>query len=164
MNSNLLSWLLNVVKINVMIWRGGRLLLYGNPKGYEAAEHIYTKFEVHTQMISTFKNKESIWSMNPGENYKTSIVGPMGILVALVKRKIGQGYSKSWRFSGRPYIITFIFICISLAIETWTNHRRINWERFYFDRTQTVGKIIVLFLWGLTSTISIWRQSKLFWV
>ena len=38
--------------------------------------------------------------MNPGRDFETSMVGPIGILVALVKRKIGQGYSKLGKFLG----------------------------------------------------------------
>ena len=39
---NLLSWLLNSGKSNLSISRGGRFLLYGNPKGYEVSEQIDT--------------------------------------------------------------------------------------------------------------------------
>ena len=38
--------------------------------------------------------------MNPGGDFETSIVGPLGILVALVSRKIGQGCSDSGNFLG----------------------------------------------------------------
>ena len=40
--------------------RGGRLLLDGNPNGYEVAEHIFTKVEVNPRMISTLKNEKFI--------------------------------------------------------------------------------------------------------
>ena len=40
--------------------RGGGLLLDGNPKGYEVAEHIATKVEVNPRMLSTLKNEKSI--------------------------------------------------------------------------------------------------------
>ena len=40
--------------------RGGHFLQDGNPKGYEVAEHIYTKVEVNPRMISTLKNEKSI--------------------------------------------------------------------------------------------------------
>ena len=40
-----------------MVSRVGRLLLDGNPKGYDVAEHIATKVEVNPQIISTLKNK-----------------------------------------------------------------------------------------------------------
>ena len=93
MNATFLSWFLNVVTINFRISRGGRLLLDGNPKGYEVAEHIATKVEVNPRMLSTLKNAKSIWSMNPGGKFETSVVGPLEILVALVKRQIGQGFS-----------------------------------------------------------------------
>ena len=98
---------------------GGRLLLYGNPNGYEVAEHIDTKVQVYPQMLSTLKNDKSIWSMNPGEDFETSVVGPLGILVALVKRYIGQGSSNSGRFFGRPSMSRFLAIRLSLVIETW---------------------------------------------
>ena len=38
----------------------GRLLLDGNPKAYEVAEHIYTKVKVNTRIISTLKKEKSI--------------------------------------------------------------------------------------------------------
>ena len=56
--------------------------------------------------------------MKPGANFETSVVGPMGILVALVKRKIGQVYSRSGRFSGRPSVSTFLATSFSLGIDT----------------------------------------------
>ena len=40
--------------------RGGRLLMYGNPKGYEVSENIATKVEVNTHMLSTLKNANYI--------------------------------------------------------------------------------------------------------
>ena len=61
MNAVFLSWFLNVVTRNLRMSRCGRLLLDGNPKGYEVAEHIATKVEVtspsflvcfHTQIFS----------------------------------------------------------------------------------------------------------------
>ena len=60
--------------------------MYGNPKGYEVAEHTAKTIEVNPWMISTLKKEKSIWSMKPGANFETSVVGPLGILVALVKR------------------------------------------------------------------------------
>ena len=36
------------------------MLLGGNPKGYELAEHIDKKVEVNPRMISTVKNEKSI--------------------------------------------------------------------------------------------------------
>ena len=70
--------------------RGGRLILYGNIKGYEVANHITKKFEINPRILSKLKNEKSIWSMNPGVNVETSVVGPLGILFALVMRQIGQ--------------------------------------------------------------------------
>ena len=89
----------------------------GNPKGYEVAEHTDTTVEVNPRMLSTLKNEKSIRSMNPGATFETSVVGPMGILVALVKRHIGQGSSNSGRFSGRPSVDHFLAINFSLVIE-----------------------------------------------
>ena len=56
--------------------------------------------------------------MNPGANFDTSVVGPLGILVAFVKIQIGQGSSNSGRFSERPSMSTFLAIRFSLVIET----------------------------------------------
>ena len=56
--------------------------------------------------------------MNPGANFELSMVRPMGILFALVGRKIGQGYSKSGIFVGRPSMSPFLAIIFSLSIET----------------------------------------------
>ena len=41
---------------NLMMSRDKRLLLDGNPKGYEVAEHIATKVEVYTRILSTLKD------------------------------------------------------------------------------------------------------------
>ena len=55
--------------------------------------------------------------MKVGTNFETSVVGPLGILFALVEIRIVQGSSKSGRFSGRPYMSPFISIRFSLLIE-----------------------------------------------
>ena len=60
MNATFLSLFLNVVTRNFRISRGGRLLLDGNQKGYEVAEHIVKNVDVNTQIPSTLKNTESI--------------------------------------------------------------------------------------------------------
>ena len=116
MNASFLSWFLNLVTRNLKVSRGGRLLLNGNPKGYEVAEHITTKFEVNPRMLSKLKNEKSIWSMNPGVNVETSVVGPLGILFALVNIHIGKGSSNSGRFSGRPSKRPFLAILFILVI------------------------------------------------
>ena len=90
MNATVLSWFINVLTRIFRMSRGGCLLLDENPKGYEVAEHIATKVEVNLRILSTLKNAKFIWIMNPGANVETSVVGPLGILVALVKRQIGQ--------------------------------------------------------------------------
>ena len=56
-NLTFLSWFLNLVKRNLRVSRGGRLLLGGNPEGYELAEHIATKFEVNPLMLLTLKKQ-----------------------------------------------------------------------------------------------------------
>ena len=60
MNATLLSVLRNVVTSNLRISRGRRLIMDGNPKGYEVAEHISKKVEVNPQMLSILKNANSI--------------------------------------------------------------------------------------------------------
>ena len=156
MNVTFLYWLLNIVTRNFRMPRYGRLLLDGSQKWYEVADHIATKVEVNQRMISASKNEKSIWSMNPGAKFETSVVGYLGILVALVKRQIGKGYSNSGRFSGRPSMSTFLDIIFSLVIETWTKRWWIIWERVCFEITQTVGTKIFLSLWGLILKISNW--------
>ena len=94
MNANFLSWLLNEVTIIFNISRDGRLILDGNPKGHELAEHIATKVEVNPQIILTLKIEKSIWIMKPGANFETSMVVPLWILVALVNIQIGKCPSK----------------------------------------------------------------------
>ena len=49
-----------MVTRNFRISIGGRLLLDGNPKGYEVAEHIAKKVEVNSRILSTLKNAKSI--------------------------------------------------------------------------------------------------------
>ena len=89
-------------------------------------------------MLSTLKIK------NPSEagNFYTSVVGPLGILVALVRRKIRQGSSKSGIFSGRPYMRPFLVILFSLVIETWTKCWWIFWEIFFWKCTDSWDKNI----------------------
>ena len=71
----------------------------GNPKVCEVGEHIAIKVEVNPRMLSTLKEGKFIWSTKKGGNFETSVVGPLVILVALVKRQIVQGYFKSGIFS-----------------------------------------------------------------
>ena len=66
MNETFLSWFLNAATINLRMSRGGRLLLNVKPKGYELVEHIATKVEVNTRILSTSKNEKFIWIMKPG--------------------------------------------------------------------------------------------------
>ena len=110
-----------------------------------------TKVEVNPRMISTLKNAKSIWSMNPGENFDTSVFGTLGILVALVKRKIGQGSSNSGICYRRPSMSTF------MVIETWPKRWWISWERVCFESPQTVGTTRLLSLWVSILIISSWR-------
>ena len=151
MNVTFFYWFLNVVTRNFRMSWGGRLILDGNPKGCEVSEHIATKFKVNPRILSTLKNAKSIWSMNPGANFETSVVGTLVFLVDLVRRKIGQVSYKSGRFVGEPYTSPFLAIIFSLAIETWPKFWRISWERS-FEISQKVGKHIFLFIWKLNLT------------
>ena len=56
--------------------------------------------------------------MKSGANFETSLVGTLGILVALVRIQIGQGSSKSGIFYERPSMSPFLAISSSLEIET----------------------------------------------
>ena len=56
-NTTFLSWFLNLVTKYFRISRGGRLIMGGNPKGYEVAEYIATKVEVNPRMLSTLKTQ-----------------------------------------------------------------------------------------------------------
>ena len=115
----------------------------------------------HTDTFN-IENAKSVWNMNPQSNFYSLMVGPLVILFASVKRQIDQGSSKSGRFFGRPLMSPFLaFFC--LVIATWPKSWWIMWDRFYFDRVQTLETIMFLFLWRLTLTISFWRWSKNFW-
>ena len=74
------------------------------------------------------------------------MVVPLVILVALVKRKIGQGYSNSGRFSGRPSMSPFLAICFILVIDTRTKKLTNKLIEICFEGVQTVGKTIFLYL------------------
>ena len=125
------------------------MFLCENWKGYELSEHIATKDEVNLRMISTLKNAKSIWSMNPGANFETSVVGTLVFVVALFKRKRGQGYSKSGKLFGRPFMSPLIKIRLSLVIKTRPKRWWTSRERFCFERPHTVAITISLFLIGL---------------
>ena len=157
MNATFLSWFINVVTRNFRVIRGGHWLLDGDPKGYEVAEHIAKRVEVNIRMISTLKNEKSIWSMNAGGNFETSVVVLLGILVALVKRQIGQGSSDSERFSGRPSMSSSLDIFFSWVMERWTKRWWISCERVCFESPQIVGTTKFLSMWGLILKISSWR-------
>ena len=68
-------------------------------------------------MLSTLKNAKFIWIMNSGEDFRTSMVRPLGILVALVKIKIGKGSSKSVISVGKLFMSYFFDILCNLAIK-----------------------------------------------
>ena len=156
-NATFLSWFFNIVTRKFRMSRSGHLLLDGNSKGYEVAEHISTKVEVNPWMLSKLKNSKYIWSMNPGENFETSMVGPLVMLSALVKRKIGRGYSESGRFVGRPSMTNLPAIFFGLSIQTRPKHWWIILYWFYFYRSHIVETTIFLFLLGLTFKKLIWR-------
>ena len=79
MNATFLSWFLNIVTRNLRISRGVSLILDVKPKGYEVSEYIATKVKVKPWMLSELKKTRPNWSMKPGMNFETSMVGPMGI-------------------------------------------------------------------------------------
>ena len=111
-------------------------------------------------MLSTLKNTKSIWSMNPGENLEISVVGTLGILVALVRRQKVQGSSKSGIFFGRPSICTFIAIHFSILIETWPKLWWIIWERFCFYIKKIDGTATFLSCWELN--LNFWFEYSIF--
>ena len=118
MNITFLSWFLDVVTRSFSMSRGGRLHKERNLKGYEVGEHISTKVEVNPQMLSTLKKGKYIGSMKQIETFDISVVGPLEIFVALVKIKIGQVYSNSGVFCGKPSMSPFLAIRFSPVIET----------------------------------------------
>ena len=69
MNAYFLSWFFNVVTIHIRMLRGRRLLLDGNRKGYEVAEHIVKKVEINPHMLSILKNEKYILSMTSAVNF-----------------------------------------------------------------------------------------------
>ena len=135
---------------NFKISRVVLLIIYGKTNGYDVADHIATKVEVNPWILSTLKNKKSIWSMKPGRGFEKSMVRPLGILFSWANKQIWNGYFKSGNFFGRPFM-RFFLVCINLEIETWPNHSRTSWEMF-FERLQTVGTTISMFWLGLTLT------------
>ena len=56
--------------------------------------------------------------MKPGTKIETSMLVPLGILVALVKRKIGQGCPKSVIFVVRPSMSPLLGIICGVVINT----------------------------------------------
>ena len=59
------------------------------------------------------------------------------ILVALVKRKIVQGYSKLGRFYGRPSMSPFLAIRFSLVIDTLPKSWWISWKMLFWKCTDS---------------------------
>ena len=55
-------------------------------------------------------------------NFETPMLVPLGIVVDLVKRQIGQGCSKSGIFVMRPLMITSFAVIYNLTMETQPNH------------------------------------------
>ena len=120
--------------------------------GWNKSEHISTKVEVNSHILSTLKNSKSIWSINPEASFKALVVGLLVISVSLVKRQIGQGYYTSGIFSVRPPMSLFQGIRFSLVIETWPKFWWISWESYCFEISHTVGSTIFLSLGGFTLT------------
>ena len=52
-----------------------------------------------------------------GGYFETSIARNIGILVSLIKRKMGKGSYKSGIFFGRTFMRTFLAIRLSLVIK-----------------------------------------------
>ena len=88
--------------------------------------------------------------MKPEADLEKSMIGPLKMLVAFVKRKLAQDYSKSGRFFGRLPIIPFLDIFLSLTIDTPLKRLKIIQRRVFLDRENNFGTKIVLFLCGLT--------------
>ena len=84
------------------------MLLNVNPKIYEVKEYVATNIEANPWMLSALKNEKPIWSMNPEENFETSMIRRLVILVALNKSQIGQGSVKCERFLGDPLWVLFL--------------------------------------------------------
>ena len=56
---------------------------------------------------------------NPEENFDKSMLGHLRIIVALVKRQIGQGSSNSGGLVRLPFMSNFLDIFCNMAIKTW---------------------------------------------
>ena len=108
---------LNLVTRNLKFTRGVILFLNIKPNGYDVAEHKAKIFEVNLWSISIFKNEKSIIIMNPGENFKTPMVGSLGIMVDLVYMRISHGSYKSSKCFGRPFTRILFVTCRNIAIE-----------------------------------------------
>ena len=108
-------------------------------------------------MVLILKKAKSIWNINLGENFETSIVGPLVILVALVRRQIGQGYSNSGNLVGRPSINTLFPLSLSNGIETWQKYEWQSYAIVCFKIQYMVGITISLLWMGLASTTLICR-------
>ena len=148
MNTTLWSWFLNLVTSHFIISRGRCFLPGVSPQGYEVEEHIATKVKINPRIISTLKNAKCIFSMNRRKLFETSMVEPLVILVALVRKQTGKGFSKSRIFVGKPSISPFRSFHFILETEKLPNQWWIRWESF-LNKAQTVGTTIFLFLCGL---------------
>ena len=84
--------------------------IYGNPNVYDVAENIATKYELNINMISALNHAKSISINKLGSYFETSMVGIMGIFVALFNSHIGQGSFKSDKFVGITFMKHFFSI------------------------------------------------------
>ena len=82
-----------------------RFLLDVNQKGYCVKEYIATHVELNTHILSTLKYAKSIWSMNTGTNFYTSMFGSLGILVGLAKCQTEMGFIFCQTFMGPLFAI-----------------------------------------------------------
>ena len=100
--------------------------------------YIHKSWDRYTD-ASNAETRKSIWSMNTGKNWYTAMVGMMGILVALFKSQMGQGYSKSGIFYWIPSTSTFNAIRFSLITDT----RQKCWQiKRFFKVHRQLGKNI----------------------
>ena len=145
MNATFLSWLLKDVKM---------LAFASGWKSKEVwSSRIYSrKSRGKSTDASNIEKRKIHLKYETRGKFRDSVVGPLGILVALVKRQIWKGYSKSGIFSRRPSMSPFLAISFSLVIDNWPKCWWIIWERFCFENEQTVGATIFLSLWGFTLT------------
>ena len=112
------------------------------------------------------KNENPSGAWNHGK-VETSMVGPLEVLLSLIKRQIGHGSSKSGIYFGRPYMSTFLGICFSLVIETWPKCWWIIWEIYFLISPRKLGQkyscFFEVWIWQFQSedTLNYFEYGKL---